>query len=415
MKIIYSFMIGLILFNFYACTKQSYDPNDLYAKSNLEITYLDENNNQTETRTDTILMKLKDDESGFIMVSKMTNKNECIDYLIDTENNSTISMFYTNQQEAFPYKIVIVQGEESMVGYTSKYREETKDFDIIWEMSDGSSDTFKDIPISNIFNHAKTSGVDDNTDYQIKTLKVSIRIADAINKYIDDNYNPLTRGIWGKFCSFWKKILKPILVVIAVIVSIIFPPVAPIFTVVIKGIDNKVNEAIKLMDEVEDIEKASSGIKELFILKTKNNYDKDNMYMDNEKIYIKNKEDTESITFDVTAASIGRFELWLSIPNEDPEAGSGIISGYYKFDYNRDTRCFYPSFSGENKNSSSGKQPNFYMNDFNNNSDFNLIIKRLANSVNHDVYIDIKLMKDVFINKVATNSFKLILQKDLIE
>lgn len=186
MKTIYTFMIGLILFNFYACTKQSYDPNDLYAKSNLEITYLDENNNQTETRTDTILMKLKDDESGFIMVSKMTNENECIDYLIDTKNNSTISMFYTNQQEAFPYKIVIVQGEESMVGYTSKYREETKDFDIIWEMSDGSTtdyETFANIPITAVFNHATTPGVEADTDYQIKTLKVSIRIADAINKY----------------------------------------------------------------------------------------------------------------------------------------------------------------------------------------------------------------------------------------
>lgn len=55
-----------------------------------------------------------------------------------------------------------------MVGYTSKYREETKDFDIICEMPDGSSDTFKDIPISNIFNHATTPEVEADTDYQIK-------------------------------------------------------------------------------------------------------------------------------------------------------------------------------------------------------------------------------------------------------
>ena len=78
MKIIYSFMIGLILFNFYACSKQTYDPkgNDFSAKSNLEITYLDDKNQPTESKTETILMKLKDDESGFIMVSKKTSENE---------------------------------------------------------------------------------------------------------------------------------------------------------------------------------------------------------------------------------------------------------------------------------------------------------------------------------------------------
>lgn len=55
------------------------------------------------------------------------------------------------------------------------------------------------------------------------------------------------------------------------------------------------------------------------------------------------------------------------------------------------------------------------MNDFNNNSDFNLIIKRLANSVRHDVYIDVKLEDNVLVNKVVTNNFQLILQKDMVE
>ena len=59
-------------------------------------------------------------------------------------------MFYTNNAN-FPHKIIIVQSNESMVGYTSKYIEETKDFDIIWEMSDGSTtnyETFANILIT---------------------------------------------------------------------------------------------------------------------------------------------------------------------------------------------------------------------------------------------------------------------------
>ena len=192
MKVIYSFMIGLILFNLYACTKQQIE-EPLTENAKLEITYLDENNNPTEKRTDNILMKLKDDENGFIMVSRKTGENEYTDYLIDNINNSTISMYYTNKSN-FPHKIVVIQsnesGETSMVGYTSKYREDTKDFDIIWEMLNGSTteyETFKNISAANLFNHAKTSGVDENTDYQIMTLKVSVRIADAINKYVENN------------------------------------------------------------------------------------------------------------------------------------------------------------------------------------------------------------------------------------
>lgn len=172
MKVIYSFMIGLILFNFYACTKQQIE-EPLTENAKLEITYLDEKNNPTEKRTDNILMKLKDDESGFIMVSRKTGENEYTDYLIDNINNSTISMYYTNKSN-FPYKIVVIQEGVSMVGYTSEYREDTKDFDIVWEMLNGSTteyETFANISATNLFNHAKTSGVDENTDYQIMTLK----------------------------------------------------------------------------------------------------------------------------------------------------------------------------------------------------------------------------------------------------
>ena len=141
MKVIYSFMIGLILFNFYACTKQQIE-EPLTENAKLEITYLDDNNQATESRTDNILMKLKDDENGFIMVSRKTGENEYTDYLIDNINNSTISMYYTNKSN-FPHKIVVIQEGVSMVGYTSEYREDTKDFDIVWEMLNGSTTEYE--------------------------------------------------------------------------------------------------------------------------------------------------------------------------------------------------------------------------------------------------------------------------------
>lgn len=54
-------MIGLILFNFYACAKQqTLDPNSVnsHYKYELEIAYLDGNDNITKNKTDTMMMKL---------------------------------------------------------------------------------------------------------------------------------------------------------------------------------------------------------------------------------------------------------------------------------------------------------------------------------------------------------------------
>lgn len=56
-------------------------------------------------------------------------------------------------------------------------------------------------------------------------------------KYIYDNFqeNSMMRGRgWSKFCNFWKKVFKPILVVVAVVVAIIAPPVTPFVVHVIK-------------------------------------------------------------------------------------------------------------------------------------------------------------------------------------
>lgn len=407
MKIIYSFMIGLILFNFYACSKQTYDPkeNNFLAKSNLEITYLDTENKPTDAPTDTILMKLKDDESGFVMVSKMTNKNECIDYLIDTKNNSTISMFYTNQ-EAFPHKIVIVQsneaqGEQSMVGYTSKYREETKDFDIIWEMSDGSTtnyETFANIPITAVFNHATTPGVEADTDYQIKTLKVSIRIADAINKYIDDNFddNPLLRGKrWNAFCNFWKKVFKPIVTVVTVIVAVVFPPAAPIITAVVKIADAIINAISGVFIGVEDAGKAASGKKELLIIK-----ESGEQYEDGEELNLKEANRTEKVILDITEAAINNFVGRATMSGNDVNPHDKI-NFYYSFKDVNNNRNFSVS------NTTIFLQPKEALN---NGSDIHLLITRKFNEIGtNNIYLDFSVPDGVFINGAVKSNLKLIL------
>ena len=350
-------------------------------------------------------MKLKDDENGFIMVSRKTGENEYTDYLIDNINNSTISMYYTNKSN-FPHKIVVIQsnesGENSMVGYTSKYREDTKDFDIIWEMSDGSSDSFTGITVADLFNHAKTSGVDENTDYQIMTLKVSVRISAAINKYIDDNFddNPLLRGKrWNAFCNFWKKVFKPIARVVTIIVAVFVPPVAAIITTVVKVADAIINTIDNAINKTEEAVKVSSGPKNLYILKNNNGDYKNasNQYTNTESIYLKSSGATTNIIFKVTDAKLGGLKGYASVSNESINA-----TDYYEF---KDTK-------GKSYSVNSEKQL-LSLTDADIGNLFNLVAKRKVNKMGYIVFIDIKLQDNIFVNdKAGIKDFRLILQQD---
>lgn len=396
MKVIYSFMIGLILFNFYACTKQQIE-EPLTENAKLEITYLDENNNPTEKRTDNILMKLKDDENGFIMVSKKTGENEYTDYLIDNINNSTISMYYTNKSN-FPYKIVVIQEGVSMVGYTSEYREDTKDFDIIWEMLNGSTteyETFTNISAANLFNHAKTSRVDENTDYQIMTLKVSVRIADAINKYVENNDSPLARGFWSKFCNFWKKVFKPIVRVVTIIVAIFIPPVAPIIVSTVKIVDKIIDTINGVYIGVEDTAKAASGKKELLIIK-----ESGGRYKDGEELNLKKANGTEKVILDITEAAINNFVGRATMSGNDINPHDKI-NFYYSFKDDKNNRNYCVS------NTSIFLQPKEALN---NGSDINLLITRKFNEIGtNNIYLDFIVPDGVFINGKVKPNFRLVL------
>ena len=391
-------MISLILFNFYACAKQQIE-EPLTENAKLEITYLDENNNPTEKRTDNILMKLKDDENGFIMVSKKTGENEYTDYLIDTVNNSTISMFYTNKSN-FPYKIVVIQEGVSMVGYTSEYREDTKDFDIVWEMLNGSTteyETFANISATNLFNHAKTSGVDENTDYQIMTLKVSVRIADAINKYVDDNFedNPITRGFWSKFCNFWKKVFKPIVRVVTIIVAIFIPPVAPIIVATVKIVDKIIDTINGVYIGVEDTAKAASGKKELLIIK-----ESGGRYKDGEELNLKKANGTEKVILDITEAAINNFVGRATMSGNDINPHDKI-NFYYEFSDKEHNKKFCVS------NTSIFIQPKEALN---NESDIHLLITRKFNEIGtNNIYLDFIVPDGVFINGKVKPNFRLVL------
>ena len=413
MKVIYTFMIGLILFNFYACTKQqTYDPrgNQGAANSKLEITYLDKNNQATEERTDDILMKLKDDESGLIMVSRKTGKEDGVEEyttsLIDTAHNTSISMVYTNRSE-FPHKILLVNGEETMIGYTSAHRKEAQDFDIIWYSEDGNGESCENIPLkTTIYNHIKTAGFDDETDYQIKTIRISVKIADAINKYVEENpngsdeYNPLLRGKWwSKFCSVWKKIIAPIVIAIAVIVAIVVPIFIPAATGIVLGVTGGVSGAAAglavLFDQIDNSIESSPGEKALLISKNVG----EDYYKDGEIIYLKEVNSETAIYFNIINEPIDYLHVKIEI--EGDANPYEVANNYFSFNTGE-------GYSNLNNNYVIKKDGGFSKNTY---STLKIKKKReIPDGYSDTIYLTIQTGNNVMVNRGSSSGLRLILK-----
>lgn len=393
-------MIFLVLFNFYACTKQSaVNPINTPNKT-LEIIFVDDNDNISKNKTNNVLMQLEDDDSGFYMFSTKKDDKDYVAYLIDAKNNSSISMYYENGS-LFPYKIMLVQGNESLVGYTSKHRRDSEDFDIIWYSEYGSDETVKNIPLKNsIYDHSPSVGVESDTDYQIKTIKISLRISDAINKYVDNNdtIKPMARSLFKSFSNFWKKVFAAIVIVVAVVIAIFVPPLVP---TMIEVISNTM-EYIKVLDikaVEEDKEKAASGVKKLFISKKVDDISEVNLYKNNDEIRLDRLGDSFYIFFDIVEAEIDKFKIKAEMENEPN--GYNLIGTYYKISKDNDGKCY--SVDKNNVLLTETK--------FNNNQDFYIKIEKAYNDVgNNKIYIDIEVGASTMINGNAASSFRLILK-----
>ena len=411
MKIIYSFMIGLILFNFYACTKQQIEePLGVYnniENSKLEFIYLDDKNNATEDITDTILMKLQNDTSGFVMASRKIGENEYATSLIDTNSNSSISMYYKNG-ESFPYKILLVSEEESIIGYTSIYRKDSEDFDIIWYSDSETGEACKNIPLKNtVYNHVKTSGVAASSDYQVRTIEVSVRIADAINKYVEkndkDSPNPVSRRArrrftWRDFCNLWRRIIAPIVIAIAVVVAIVVPIFIPAVagTVVgsMGGVIGAVAGVAVALGDTDKAEESSPGEKALLITKDK----KEDYYKDGDIIHLKEAGSEAIIYFDILDAPIDYLNVKVYMTNDNE--GYKAISGYFEFNIND------KGYEGLNS------EYVFENNKINKDEDIHLKIKkRTITPVGFgQFYLIIETGNNIMVNREASSGLKLIFE-----
>ncbi|ADG72210.1 hypothetical protein [Brachyspira murdochii] len=221
-------MILLVLFNFYSCSKASITSPTSQKIDELQISYLDTSNNIVEEKTDSIVMKLKDNAEGFYMYSKKTAENEYTSYLTENENGSVISMVYKNGS-MFPSEIRVFKDGQLAVGTITPYREKTQTYDIIWYM-DNQVETFSDISLSKDINTSNNfSNLDTKLKYQVDTIKNSLLIWQSIDKYNSSSspntYSIMTRGWLDKLIGAFIGIVA---IAIAVFIPVVIPAVAAI-------------------------------------------------------------------------------------------------------------------------------------------------------------------------------------------
>lgn len=243
-KFICLFMIFLTIVNFYGCAKN----NTLSGikKTEFLFSYLDDQYNISENKTDNILMKTKYVAENFSLISKKTGKNEYTAIITDEQNNISVAMVYKDNKE-FPDYISFSKDNDLIRGTVSDHVNEA--FDILWSMN-GIEEIFYNIKLPyDIYNYDNISYLDSKESYQVKTLMISLKIWDAINNYVQDSNNQPK----GRFFFLIFAIVTAIAVATAVTVATLVTAIVVTAVVVTIGaIVSKYNPPEKIVPNPEE-------------------------------------------------------------------------------------------------------------------------------------------------------------------
>lgn len=200
---------------------------------------------------------------------------------------------------------------------------------------------------------------------------------------------------WSKFCSFWKKVFKPIVKVVTIIVAVFVPPVAAIIDTVVNVADAIINVIDNAINKTETTAKAASGKKELLIIK-----ESGVQYEDGEELNLKEANRTEKVILDITEAAINNFVGRATMSGNDVNPHDKI-NFYYSFKNDKNNRNYCVS------NTTIFLQPKEALD---NRSDIDLLITRKFNEIGtNNIYLDFSVPDGVFINGEVKSNLKLIL------
>lgn len=217
-KVCYVFMISLTLINFWGCAKKSTEPVGGGQKTEVYFSYLNDDYEVVENKTNNLWMRIKDISENLSLVSSKTNEDEYTAILTDEKNNITVVMVYKDGKN-FPDYITFAKGEQIVRGTASDYVNGA--FDVLWEL-DGAQEIFYNIKLTNnIDDYNNIAGLDNTENYQAKTIITSLKIWDAINNYVQDPDNKPNARFFGIIFGFFAAISFTTAVIIGITVAVL--------------------------------------------------------------------------------------------------------------------------------------------------------------------------------------------------
>ena len=139
-------MVFLTIVNFWGCAKNNNvtAPSSSIKKTEISFSYLDDQYQISENKTDNILMKTKDVAENFSLISKKTGENEYTAIITDEQNNISVAMVYKDNKEFLDH-ISFSKDDNLIRGTASDHVNGA--FDVLWSMN-GMEEVFYNIKLS---------------------------------------------------------------------------------------------------------------------------------------------------------------------------------------------------------------------------------------------------------------------------
>ncbi len=120
------------------------------------------------------------------------------------------------------------------MGTITPYRENTKDFDILWTLKDGTKEGFPNIDYTNLSRYyIPFADLDDDLNYKVKVITLSLNISDAINTCVTSSstlkyYSILDHNLgMAKRGGFWQGFLWILGGVVTIVAVAVVPILIP--------------------------------------------------------------------------------------------------------------------------------------------------------------------------------------------
>jgi uncharacterized protein YjdB len=168
--------------------------------------YVDSNGDFTETDTGRTVVVTEEKAEVVFYMDDIASSEQNVGIAFEDKN----IIFFFEEGQNFPTKMVLSDSEESLNGYFTPYDPVTQAYSLVFEQ-DGDEEICLNIALSkNIFTQYKDdSGLTSSQNLRMRNLYIAMCIYTSLNDFITSNDTLQARGIKNFFKKVWNVLTNP--------------------------------------------------------------------------------------------------------------------------------------------------------------------------------------------------------------